>query len=250
MAMRPTFVPKPFLSLWEPKLSFTGTSVMKINPKTGKFVSHIDTWDALTSEQQNFFSIPAFANVMNQIFDLKRAPRNLETPPYTLLWKKLDYEVRKYESMSVAEVKMGKNGSSSFNSLAGYIFGGNEEKQKLEMTTPVLSSVSDSARDGNTFMQFYLGNNISPENAPNPLETSSVTVKNVPAGIYAVKTFDGYGDEISSKRVAAELRSLLKRDGLQLKNKEPILARYNDPTTPPPFRRNEILFELDHFRLW
>ena len=247
MDMRPTFVPPPARKFWEPRLSFTGTSVMQINPKTGKFISHIDTWDALDPDQQSFFSPPAFINVMEQVFDFKQIPQGLESPNYMLLWKKATYEVRKYDSMTVAEAPMTSGGISAFRTLAGYIFGGNEERKKLNMTTPVLTSVDKQ----NGSMQFYLGKSVAPSAAPVPLSDANVTVKEIPGKVFAVKTFTGLGDDNSAKRVAAELRRDLQRDGLLVADdSKAILAQYNDPGTLPPFRRNEILLQLNDFKLW
>ncbi len=48
----------------------------------------------------------------------------------------------------------------------------------------------------------------------------------------------------------------LKRDGVALAaaaagGRSWSLARYNDPSTPPPFRRNEVLMQLDdNFDIW
>jgi hypothetical protein len=45
----------PLKSLWMPKLLFTGTSIMGVNPDTGRFNSHVDTWDSI--QDQKFLSI-------------------------------------------------------------------------------------------------------------------------------------------------------------------------------------------------
>ena len=72
------------------------------------------------------------------------------------------YEIRRYSPFLVAETKMQSSsgmsdvnpasaaGGSSFNQLAGYIFGNNVQKEKMEMTTPVFTDTT-----GN--MQFVLG---------------------------------------------------------------------------------------------
>ena len=55
---------------------------------------------------------------------------DLETPRYTVLKRKAEYEVRKYEPYIVAEVPMpsasGPSAGDGFNDLARYIFGGND----------------------------------------------------------------------------------------------------------------------------
>ena len=55
---------------------------------------------------------------------------DLETPRYTVLQRKAEYEVRKYDPYIVAEVPMpsasGPSAGDGFNDLARYIFGGND----------------------------------------------------------------------------------------------------------------------------
>ena len=47
-----------------------------------------------------------------------------------------------------------------------------------------------------------------------------------------------------------ELRTLLLEDGRSAADGSYILARYNDPSTRPRFRRNEVLLPLADFELW
>ncbi len=67
---------------------------------------------------------------------------NLDTPKYTILKKMADYEIRRYERFTTAEVIMPSESSPAsgfgFNDLAGYIFGGNREQ--VQATTKCASS--------------------------------------------------------------------------------------------------------------
>ena len=47
-----------------------------------------------------------------------------------------------------------------------------------------------------------------------------------------------------------ELRMLLSEDERNPADDSYILARYNDPSTRPSFRRNEVLLPLTDFSLW
>ena len=47
-------------------LVFTGTSKLGVNPNTGKFCSHLDTWDAI--QNQEYFSLEAFLHMLGQLF--------------------------------------------------------------------------------------------------------------------------------------------------------------------------------------
>jgi len=55
------------------------------------------------------------------------------------------------------------------------------------------------------------------------------------------------------KQAQEQLKSLriaMARDDLQASAKDWTLARYNDPSTKGPFRRNEVLISVINFDLW
>ena len=72
--------------------------------------------------------IEGIAHVIKQLTTLQLTP-DLDTPPYVVLKKTKEYEVRRYSSYLVAETAMPAGarpaGGSGFQELAGYIFGGN-----------------------------------------------------------------------------------------------------------------------------
>lgn len=148
---------------WGPELTFTGTSVMGIDPDSKQVTTHFDTWDAI--EQQGFFmntkSTEGVVEVLKQIFveGITKQP-DLETPEYLVLRRYAEYEVRKYEPFLVAETRTSQSngdtdddterlgaggmtglpsGGNPFGTLAGYLFGGNAEKKSMAMTTPVFT---------------------------------------------------------------------------------------------------------------
>lgn len=47
------------------ELVFTGTSKLGVNPRTNRFCSHIDTWDAVRN--QEYFSLEAFVHMLGQL---------------------------------------------------------------------------------------------------------------------------------------------------------------------------------------
>ncbi|GAB4818457.1 hypothetical protein N2152v2_005503 [Parachlorella kessleri] len=205
-----------------PKLAFTGTSIMGINPSTGKFDRHWDTWDAV--KNQEFFSVEAFKHVLSQISDLKKVP-SLETPPYLIVKKTAQYEIRQYDAFPVAEAPMqpgaaaaasgatdgqaqqqqGANGGgpgvTAFRELARYIFGGNAAGVKMDMTTPVFTN-ADRSR-----MQFVLPHRFQvDENPPAPLPNSQVRTKQQEGGTYAVTSFSGRATSEIAAQQATTLR--------------------------------------------
>ena len=54
-----------------PQILFTGTSIMGVNPETGKFNSHIDTWDSV--EDQEFLSPEAVKDLISQLLQFYRS---------------------------------------------------------------------------------------------------------------------------------------------------------------------------------
>lgn len=62
---------------------------------TGKFNKHIDLWDALEPENQEFLSREGVSHVFSQLTASASTP-DLETPHYTILKKKKKYEVRRW----------------------------------------------------------------------------------------------------------------------------------------------------------
>lgn len=72
--------------------------------------------------------IEGIAHVIKQLTSLQTTP-DLDSPPYTVLKKTKEYEVRSYSSYLVAETTMPSGtrpaGGDGFQDLAGYIFGGN-----------------------------------------------------------------------------------------------------------------------------
>ncbi len=83
--MSMSFAPAKWLNLskwWDPCLIFTGTSTYGFNQGSGKINRHIDTWDSV--DNQEFFSVEAFADFWKQLLQFYRTPQ-LESPQYTVL---------------------------------------------------------------------------------------------------------------------------------------------------------------------
>lgn len=68
--------------------------------------------------------------------------------------------------------------------------------------------------------------------------------------MFAARVFGGYAKEADAAREAGALKAALTRDGRKAASGVWTLARYNDPSTPAPFRRNEVLLPLEGYELW
>lgn len=175
---------------------------------------------------------------------LARTPEGLETPKYQVLAEKGTWEVRAYAEFSVCSTAM-QNGPGAFNTLAGYIFGGNQEQQKMAMTTPVISNPKTNSMSF-VMPSAYWTPGSSP---PTPLPNAAVQIEGAGGGLIlgsekvAVTWFGGYASRQTTEKRKAALLEDLKADGeweLAESSAEPVLLQYNDPFQPPWKRRNEV----------
>jgi hypothetical protein len=167
-----------------------------------------------------------------------------ETQKFETLYKEGPFEIRFYPQAIMASVAMegsyDQSRNSGFRILAGYIFGGNSEKQKIAMTSPVRMS---RAEDKNT-MSFVLPSKIEFEQLPRPLNQNIILHQSKP--VYAaVIQYGGYTSSREIDRKKAELTAILRKLNLEHKPNFEYLG-YN-----PPFqminRKNEVLVELANF---
>ncbi|XP_008242705.1 PREDICTED: uncharacterized protein LOC103341005 isoform X1 [Prunus mume] len=234
------FIPLP----WKPELVFTGTSVMGINPESGKFCSHVDFWDSIKTN--DYFSVEGLLDVFTQLRYYKTP--DLETPKYEILKRTANYEVRKYSPFIVVEGSVDKlSGSAGFNDVTGYIFGKNSKMEKIPMTTPVFTEASD-AEFSQVSIKICLPLEKDISSLPDPNQ-ETIRLKKVEGGAAAVLKFSGKPTEEIVREKEKVLRSNLIRDGLKPKN-GCLLARYNDPGRTKSFvMRNEVLIWLEEFTL-
>ena len=84
---------------------------------------------------------------------------------------------------------------------------------------------------------------------PAPL-VADVEVREQPGAYYAVASFSGTADAHTSAKVEAALRRNMQSRHILADGSDWLLARYNDPSTKPMFRRNEVLIPIRNFELW
>jgi hypothetical protein len=182
----------------------------------------------------------------------------VEEPQYTVSEAEGDFELRTYKPMIVAETlvqgSMDEASSAGFRLIADYIFGnntsatgGNEkismtapvamapESEKISMTAPV--SMQQSGEQWR--VHFVMPSQYTLDSLPVP-NNPAVTLREVPAGNYAVIRFSGFAGEDKVAAKTAELMAWLDSKDLPT-NGKPELARYNPPWTLPFLRRNEVM---------
>jgi hypothetical protein len=164
-----------------------------------------------------------------------------ETASYKVEKKSGKFEIRQYASMTVVTAPMnGNSQNGSFGKLFQYISGSNEGEQKIAMTTPVFMPADSSGRTKE--MQFVVPGDVAKKGAPSPKD-KSVRLKSMSGGKYAALRFSGRSGSADRKKKLAELKALIKAEGLSVSG-SPIFAGYDPPWTPGPMRRNEVLVRV------
>lgn len=165
-----------------------------------------------------------------------------ESAPYRVVRASGKYAVRDYPALRVVETPMARAGNGadgSFMRLFRFITGANEAKQKIAMTTPVFVSGSDT----NATMAFVLPSKLGADAVPRPSD-AAVTVRELPAGRFAVLRFSGERGAKHDAEALRRLRAWMQAEGL--KELSPAVYAYFDPPwTPAFFRRNEVMLRTE-----
>ena len=160
----------------------------------------------------------------------------IEEPAYTVeqAWETEQIEIRAYAPRVMAVTGINEDSDGGFKVLAGYIFGGNAEEEKIAMTAPVQQSMA-----GEKEMAFMMPAEYALEDLPEP-EDQRVSFREAPAYTAAVIQFSGWASAEKADENWQQLRRFLIAEGIDITG-EPTLNQYNPPWTLPFMRRNEII---------
>ena len=160
----------------------------------------------------------------------------IEEPVYQVekTWEAEQIEIRAYAPRVMAVTGMDEDTDGGFRVLAGYIFGGNAEEEKIAMTAPVQQSMA-----GEKEMAFMIPAEYALEDLPAP-EDQRVSFREAPAYTAAVIQFSGWASAEKADEKWQQLRGFLISEGIDITG-EPTLNQYNPPWTLPFLRRNEII---------
>ncbi len=147
------------------------------------------------------------------------------------------YEIRKYSERLVAQAINNKD-NGTFRKLFNYIAGDNNASKKIEMTTPVTQIEKNNV----FFMQFYLPSKFNKKTTPIPTN-SDVKITLMKEGYFAAIRYSGRSSDKNFIKYSKILREALLEDKILI-NGFAIKATYNPPWTLPPFRRNEVMFNI------
>jgi len=167
---------------------------------------------------------------------------NVETPNYYLVKSDSNIDIRKYDSIIIAEVRVDiKNEDAigeGFQLLADYIFGNNVVKKNIAMTAPVQKQLTDNTWQ----ISFVMPSEYKMDTLPKPLN-DRVTLKKIPAKQFVVITFSGTNSDKNVKEHEEKLMKYIKSNNLSVTGSSKY-AFYNPPWTLPFMRRNEIMIEI------
>jgi DNA gyrase inhibitor GyrI len=165
-----------------------------------------------------------------------------ESAPYRVVRTSGKFAVRDYPALRVVETplaRVGKDADGSFLRLFRFITGANEAKQKIAMTTPVFMSGSDT----NATMAFVLPAKLPTDAVPKPSD-AAVTVRELPAGRFAVLRFSGGRSAEHDAEALGRLRAWMRAEGLQ-ELSPPVYGYFDPPWTPGFLRRNEVMLRTE-----
>ena len=161
-----------------------------------------------------------------------------EEASYDVVHKTDIYEVRYYSDRLVAQVT-NKGDNNSFRKLFNYISGENKNSEKIAMTIPV----TQTKKDGELFMQFYLPSKFNKETTPIPTNPD-LEITTISEGYFAVIKYSGRSSDKNFEKYSTILKQKLLEDKISIKGNA-IRATYNSPFTLPMLRRNEAMFEVN-----
>ncbi|MBN2173808.1 MAG: heme-binding protein [Bacteroidales bacterium] len=118
-----------------------------------------------------------------------------EEQNYRVIQKDLSFEIRFYPSATHATIKSKAKtyqelSGPEFRKLADYIFGGNEVKKQISMTSPVHMDINDTV----STMSFVMPSSYNLANLPKP-NNSDVILKETQDEYVAAIQFGGFASD-------------------------------------------------------
>ncbi len=186
----------------------------------------------------------------------------VEEAEYSVLLREDGFELRRYQPQIVAETRVTgafeSVGNTGFKRLAGYIFGDNRSRNRVEMTAPVSQTqvsekiamtapVNQQAVGQQVAGEQYLITFMMPagstlESLPQPTDVS-VTLRELPVQWMAAVRYSGTWSEARYEQWEASLQAWVLEQGWTAIG-PPVFARYNPPFMPWFLRRNEVLLPV------
>jgi len=163
-------------------------------------------------------------------------------PSFDILKKSKNIEVRLYKENIIAKTSVPiedeKIDNSMFRTLASYIFGENERRQRMPMTAPVTTIKNEETYD----MIFYMLNVENIDELPNPTNPN-IEFEKLNLGKCVSISFSWLTNDFRVKYYKKQLKKYVEDNGYTAISPF-MLNRYDSPWTLPWNRRNEILVKI------
>ena len=163
-------------------------------------------------------------------------------PSFDILKKSKNIEVRLYKENIIAKTSVPiedeKIDNSMFRTLASYIFGENERRQRIPMTAPVTTIKNEETYD----MIFYMLNVEDIDELPNPTNPN-IEFEKLNLGKCVSISFSWLTNDFRVKYYKKQLKKYVEDNGYTAISPF-MLNRYDSPWTLPWNRRNEILVKI------
>ncbi len=161
--------------------------------------------------------------------------------PYKVVRSDGKFELRDYPALTVVETPMAnpEGSDGSFMRLFRFITGANDGQQKIAMTTPVFMSGGST----NLTMAFVLPAQLKTASVPKPAD-GAVTVRELPAGRFAVRRYSGGRNAKNEAAALARLKAWLAQERLRA-GSGPVYGYFDPPWTPAFLRRNEVMLRTE-----
>ncbi len=185
--------------------------------------------------------------------------RTTAEPKYQVVDRVGPAEIRAYGPRLAAETLVGGGEvaarGAGFQKLAGYIFGANQRREKIDMTAPVSRSPGpetiamtapvdqSQGADGRWRIRFFMPPGYTADTVPVPTDPA-VRIATVPPQTVAVLRYSG---TTSAAAVRSENARLLQAlgGGRWRAAGAPMAWFYDPPWTLPPLRRNEAVVPVE-----
>ena len=154
-----------------------------------------------------------------------------------------EVEIRNYPPAIYASVTLDQtNNNSLFRILAGYIFGGNNDNQKIAMTAPVHMEEINNGTNESVTMKFVMPSEFDLNDLSKP-DDPRIEMFKSDEKKYAAISYSGYNNQDKFIKYSKKLRDALLENNLSFTD-NPIYLGYD---APYKFwnRKNEVLFELN-----
>ncbi len=166
-----------------------------------------------------------------------------EKQKFRVILKEDRFEIRFYPSATLATIYSNATNykglaSNGFRKLARYIFGGNEQKQSISMTAPVIMNMTEK---GST-MSFVMPEKYNNNELPTPNDKSIDIQQSKPVYVASI-SFSGYATDAKIKSNKEQLEQMLKDKHIKMVGEYSFLG-YN---APYDFfgRTNEIIIPIE-----